>query len=64
MECPLQQQNLQVKDSREKRLCVLSQGIEFDIAVQSIMIVTASVGRVWVDLCNYYEMRELMRRNA
>ena len=48
-----------MKDTREKQPRVLSQGIGFDIAVQSIMIVTVSVGRVWVVLCNYYEVREL-----
>ena len=48
-----------MKEAREKQLRALSQGTGFDIAVQSIMIVTVSVGRVWVVLCNYYEGREL-----
>ena len=49
-----------MKDTREKQPRVLSQGIGFDIAVQSTMIVTVSIGRVWVDLWNYYKMRELV----
>ena len=49
-----------MKDSREKQLRVWVYEIGLVIAVQSIMIVTVSVGRVWVDLWNYYEMRELM----
>ena len=48
-----------MKDSREKQLRALSQGTGFDIAVQSIMIVTASAGSAWIDLWKYYEMREL-----
>ncbi len=47
-----------MKDSRGKQPRVLSQGIGVDIAVQSIMIVTASAESVWVDLWDYYEMRE------
>ena len=49
-----------MKDSREKQPRVLSQGIGFDTAVQSIMIVVVSIGSVWIDLWNYYEMRELV----
>ena len=60
MECPLQEQDIRVKDSREKQPRVLSQVIGFNIAVQSIMIVTVRVGGVWIDLWNHYEMRELM----
>ena len=60
MELPLQKQDLRVKDLRERQPRVLSQGIGFNIAVQSIMIVTVSVGSVWIDLWNYYEMRELV----
>ena len=59
MECSLQQHDLRVKDSREKQLRVWVYEIGFNIAVQSIMIVTASAGSVWIDLCNCYEMREL-----
>ena len=59
MELPLQKQDLRVKDSREKQLRVWVYEIGLVIAVQSIMIVTVSVGSVWIDLWNYYEMREL-----
>ena len=48
-----------MKDLREKQLRILSEGIEFSIVLQSIVIEPVSIGRVWVDLCNYYEMREL-----
>ena len=49
-----------MKDTREKQLRVLSQGIGFNIAVQSIVIVTVSVDSVWIDLWNYYEIRDLV----
>ena len=49
-----------MKDSREKQLRILSQGIGYITAVQSIMIVTASAGSVWVDLCNYYEKERII----
>ena len=48
-----------MKDTKEKQLRVWVHEIGFVTAVQSIMIVTVSVGSVWVDLWNYYEMREL-----
>ena len=48
-----------MKGTREKQLRVWVHEIGFVTAVQSMMIVTVSIGRVWVDLCNYYEMREL-----
>ena len=48
-----------MKDSREKQLRVWVYEIRFNIAVQSIMIVTVSIRSVWVDLWNYYEMKEL-----
>ena len=60
MECTLQQHDLRVKDSREKQLRVWVYEIGFNIAVQSIMIVTASAGSVWIDLWNYYKMRDLV----
>ena len=60
MECPLQEKNLRVKDTREKQLCVMLSETGFVTAVQSIMIMLASIGSVWVDLWNYYKMRELV----
>ena len=60
MEYSLHYYDLRVKDSREGKPRVVLQGIGFDIAVQSILIVIVSIRSVWVDLCNYYEMRELV----
>ena len=48
-----------MKDSREKQLRVLS-GIEFSIVLQSMTIVSVTIRSVWVDLWNYYEMRDLV----
>ena len=48
-----------MKDTKEKQLRVWVHEIGFVTAVQSIMIVTASVDSVWIHLCNCYEMREL-----
>ena len=58
-EVPIYLKGLRVKDTKEKQLRVWVHRIGFVTAVQSMMIVTVSIGRVWVDLCNYYEMREL-----
>ena len=49
-----------MKEAREKKLCVLSQGGGFVIRVQSRMIMLVSIRSVWVDLWNNYEMRELV----
>ena len=49
-----------MKDSREKQLCVMLSETGFITAVQSIMIMLASIGSVWVDLWNNYKMRELV----
>ena len=48
-----------MKDTKEKQPRVWVHEIGFNTAVQSIMIVTASVDSVWIDLWNCYEMREL-----
>ena len=49
-----------MKDTKEKQLRVWVHEIGFVTAVQSIMIVTASAESVWIDLWNYYEMRDLV----
>ena len=59
MECPLHKQDLQVKDSREKQLHSLPQGIGFNISVQSDLVMIVSICSIWLDLWNNYEMREL-----
>ena len=48
-----------MKGTREKQLRVWVHEIGFVTAVQSMMIVIASVDSVWIDLWNCYEMREL-----
>ena len=64
MECQVQKYDLRVKDSRDKQPRVLSQGIGFDIAVQSIMIVTASAGSAWIDLWKYYEKERIIVKES
>ena len=59
MEYQVQRYDLRVKDSREKQLRILSQGIGFNISVQSDLVMVVSIYSIWFDLRNNHEMREL-----
>ena len=49
-----------MKDLKEKQPHVLLQGTRFNISVQSDLVKIVSIRSVWVDLWNYYEVRDLV----